>query len=186
MSVEQTPRAYLEELNEQVDLDRKALGRKPFDRDDEHKDGEDNGNNGSSGGSGKSGAPGTTTKMQSTTDLESGPQSREGKPDGFHYSEHRTVDSKWMVDRHVWQDALVDIIAFTRTGVGSRIYSWRKQSIERSFAEAKDNHGLRNARTLRIRNVRERCFLTAAVQNIKRLVASLSFLLSYSKPRILF
>ena len=32
--------------------------------------------------------------MKSLTDPESGQQSREGKPDGFHYSEHRTVDSK--------------------------------------------------------------------------------------------
>ena len=32
--------------------------------------------------------------MESTTDPESGQQSRDGKPDGFHYSEHRTVDSK--------------------------------------------------------------------------------------------
>ena len=31
--------------------------------------------------------------MESTTDPESGQQSRDGKPDGFHYSEHRTVDS---------------------------------------------------------------------------------------------
>ena len=42
--------------------------------------------------------------------------------------------------------------------------------IERSFAEAKVNHGLRFARMLGIQNMREQCFLTAAVQNIKRLV----------------
>ena len=44
---------------------------------------------------------------------------------------------------------------------------------QRSFAEAKENHGLRYARMLGIANMREQCFLTAAVQNIKRLVASL-------------
>ena len=32
--------------------------------------------------------------MQSTTDPESGQQSRDGKPNGFYYSEHRTVDSR--------------------------------------------------------------------------------------------
>ena len=42
--------------------------------------------------------------------------------------------------------------------------------IERSFAEAKENHGLRFARMLGIKNMREQCFLTAAAQNIKRLV----------------
>ena len=308
VTVERTPKAYLEELDEQVDLDRKVLGKKPFDRDDEHKDGNNSGSGGTSD---------TTTKMQSTTDPDSGQQSREGKPDGFHYSEHRTVDSAYnvivnvhvepanindvtpmpeilkeiearlgklpkymgldagyhnawiahlletkgiqgvigyrrhthsdahyrkyrfkydpffdayicpehkhlywktttregyrqyfcdsktckacprraecfgasmtrkMVERHVWQDALDDVVAFTKSSIGSRIYSWRKETIERSFAEAKVNHGLRYARMLGIRNMREQCFLTAAVQNIKRLVASLLFSLSYTKPCIL-
>ena len=307
VTVERTPKAYLEELDEQVDLDRKVLGKKPFDRDDDHKGGGSNG-----GGNAE-----TTTQMQSTTDPDSGQQSRDGKPDGFHYSEHRTVDSAhnvivnvhvepanindvtpmpeilneiearlgklpkymgldagyhnaaiahllekkgiqgvigyrrhthkgehygkyrfrydpffdayicpehqplyWktttregyrqylcnekicgacpkrnecfgksmtrrMVDRHVWQDALDDIIAFTKSGIGSRIYAWRKQTIERSFAEAKVNHGLRYARMLGIKNMREQCFLIAAVQNIKRLVASFLFVLLQNKPCIL-
>ena len=77
-----------------------------------------------------------------------------------------------VVERHVWQDALERVDAFTKTHRGKRIYGWRKETIERSFAEAKENHGLRYARMLGIRNMREQCFLTAAVQNIKRLVAS--------------
>ena len=80
-----------------------------------------------------------------------------------------------MVERHVWQEDLDDVIAFTRTDAGSRIYAWRKQTVERSFAEAIVNHGLRYARMLGIKNMREQCFLTAAVQNIKRLVASCHF-----------
>ncbi len=63
--------------------------------------------------------------------------------------------------------------AFTRSHNGKRIYAWRKESIERSLAEAKANHGLCYARMLGIRNMREQCFLTAAVQNNKRLVAPL-------------
>ena len=72
-----TPKAYLSELDAQVDQEREGLGKKPFDRDDDaHKGG------------------GSATRMQSTTDPESGQQSRDGKPNGFYYSEHRTVDSK--------------------------------------------------------------------------------------------
>ena len=85
-----------------------------------------------------------------------------------------------MVERHVWQDALDEVIAFTNTQNGRRIYNWRKQTIERSFAEAKVNHGLRYARMLGMQNMREQCFLTAVVQNIKRLVASLFLLFPYS------
>ena len=75
-----------------------------------------------------------------------------------------------MVERHVWQDSLDDVIWFTKTENGRRLYNWRKQTIELSFAEAKENHGLRYARMLGIRNMREQCFLTAAVQNMKRLI----------------
>ena len=58
----------------------------------------------------------------------------------------------------------------TKTHNGRCLYSWRKETIERFFAEAKKNHGLRCARLLGIRNMREQCFLNAAVQNMKRLV----------------
>ena len=56
------------------------MNKKPFDKDDDDSDPPENG--------------GTTTRMVSLTDPESGQQTRDGKPDGFHYSEHRTVDSK--------------------------------------------------------------------------------------------
>ena len=60
-----------------------------------------------------------------------------------------------------------------RKRIGASVFmDGGKETIERSFAEAKENHGLRYARMLGIRNMREQCFLTAAVQNIKRLVAS--------------
>ena len=76
------------------------------------------------------------------------------------------------VERHVWQDALDDVIAFAKSEKGRRIYGWRKETIERSFVETEENHGLRYTRMLGIRNMREQSFLIAAVQNIKRLVAS--------------
>lgn len=290
VSVEETPKEYMEELNAQIDLDRKVLGKKPFEHDDD-----------------KTPKGGGKTQMKSLTDPESGQQSRDGKPDGFHYSEHRTVDSKrnvivnvhvepaninditplptilreikqrlghlpkymgldagyhsawvahlleknhiqgvigyrrhthktehygkyrfkydweydvytcpekkllyWktttrqgyrqyfcdsktcsecsrrkecfgkstkrrMVERHVWQDALDRVMCFTKTPQGKQLYAWRKETIERSFAEAKENHGLRFARMLGIQNMREQCFLTAAVQNIKRLVKAFLF-----------
>lgn len=291
---QETPKAYLAELDAQIDLDRVVLGKKPFERDDDPKDPEQDGSGGKSG----------KIRMESTSDPDSGQLSKEGKPDGFHYSEHRTVDSKhnvivnveitpanvnditpvpqlleqikarlgklpkfmgfdagyhnaaiahllekngiqgvigyrrhtfktdyfgkwrfhydpyfdayicpnreklyWkttnregyreyysdskacascpmrsqclsekakrrQVTRHVWQDALDEIIAFTKTPAGKQLYALRKQTIECSFAEAKENHGLRYARMVGRANMREQSFLTAAVQNMKRLVAA--------------
>ena len=287
--VERTPKAYLEELDEAIEQDRKELGKKPFDQ----KDDDD--------------SPQTREVQQSKSDPDSGQLHKEGKPDGFHYSEHRTVDSKhnivvnvritpanvndvepiaeilkdiekrlgkppkymgldagyhnapvchqlasagiqpvvgyrrhthkgdywgkyrfsydrmknvylcpqgheltwrttnregyreyWsesrtcrncpkrakcfsakssrrQVTRHVWQDALEPADAFTKTGNGKRIYAWRKETIERSFAEAKELHGLRYARMLGIRNMFEQSFLTAAVQNMKRIARAFRF-----------
>ena len=303
VTVEETPKEYIDELNAQIDLDREVLGKKPFDHDD-HKGHDEEDSKGSDSGDPppESGKGGGKTVMQSLTDPEAGQQTREGKPDGFHYSEHRTVDSKnnvivnvhvepanvndmtpvpkileeikarlgrlpkymgfdagyhsaqiahlmfkekiqavigyrrhthagehygkyrfrydpeydiyicpekhhlyWrtttrqgyrqyfcdskicqgcprrkecfgesgtrrMVDRHVWQDDLDAITVFTKSHNGRRLYSWRKETIERSFAEAKENHCLRFARMLGLQNMREQCFLTATVQNIKRLV----------------
>ena len=52
------------------------------------------------------------------------------------------------MERRVWQDALDEITSFTKTPQGRSIYNRRKETIERSFAEAKVNHGLRFARML--------------------------------------
>ena len=81
-----------------------------------------------------------------------------------------------LVTRHVWQDDLDQADAFTKTRNGKRIYAWRKQTIERSFAEAKELHGLRFARMLGIRNMFEQSFLSAAVQNMKRIAKAFLFL----------
>ena len=73
--VERTPKAYLEELDEAIDRDRKELGKKPFDT----KDDDDR-------------TPAREVSINATRKAAS--CTRMGKPDGFHYSEHRTVDSK--------------------------------------------------------------------------------------------
>ena len=78
-----------------------------------------------------------------------------------------------MVTRHVWQDDLDQADAFTKTPAGKNIYAWRKQTIERSFADAKQLHGFRYARMRGNANMREQSFLTAAVQNMKKMASLL-------------
>ena len=64
--------------------------------------------------------------------------------------------------------------------------SRRSETIERSFAEIKVNPCLRYARVPGFRNMREQCFLTAAVQIIKRPVASFLLAFTHTNPCILF
>lgn len=65
--------------------------------------------------------------------------------------------------------------AFTKTNSGKRICARRRETIERSFAEAKELHGLRYARMLGIRSMYEQSFLTAAVQSMKRIASAFRF-----------
>ena len=65
--------------------------------------------------------------------------------------------------------------AFTKTNSGKRICARRRETIERSFAEAKELHGLRYASMLGIRSMYEQSFLTAAVQSMKRIARAFRF-----------
>lgn len=84
VTVEVTPKAYLKELDKAVAEDRKKHGKKPLKKKDD---------DGSSGGS-DTGERETKEIKQSKTDPESGFMHRDGKPKGFFYLDHRTVDKR--------------------------------------------------------------------------------------------
>ena len=71
--------------------------------------------------------------------------------------------------RHVWEDYRDEMYFFTKTDEGKKIYSRRKETIEQSFADAKELHGLRYCRMRGLARAFEQCLLTAAVQNMKKI-----------------
>lgn len=81
---------------------------------------------------------------------------------------------KKIVYRHVWEDYKDRVVKFTKTEIGKCLYKRRKETIERSFADSKNLHGLRYARFRGIKKVSEQCLLTAAVQNMKKIANVLS------------
>ncbi|MGB0943253.1 MAG: transposase, partial [Marinomonas sp.] len=52
---------------------------------------------------------------------------------------------------------------------GKRIYKRRKETVERSFADAKELHGYRYARFRGQPKVQAQALMTAAAQNIKKI-----------------
>ena len=98
VQVQQTPSAYLAELDAAVDADRVAHGKKPFKRD------------GDGDGSGSSSAKSTKEIKVSRTDPDSGYMVRDDKPRGFFYLDHRTVDAKHAIitDTHVTSGSVHD------------------------------------------------------------------------------
>jgi len=56
---------------------------------------------------------------------------------------------------------------------GKYLYKKRKETIERSFADAKQLHGFRYCRLRGLQNVTEQALMTAAVQNMKKIALHL-------------
>lgn len=76
--------------------------------------------------------------------------------------------------RHVWESFKEIFHTFTLTDEGKAIYARRKETIERSFADSKELHGLRYCRLRGLAKANEQCLLTAAVQNMKKIALCLS------------
>jgi transposase len=78
------------------------------------------------------------------------------------------------ITRHVWQEALERTDAHRLTDWGKRLYKRRKETVERSFADAKQLFGHRYARFRGIAGVKAQCLLAAAAQNIKKIALALT------------
>jgi transposase len=74
-----------------------------------------------------------------------------------------------VITRHVWEGSRERIDANRKTPPGKIIYRRRKETVERSFADAKQLHGHRYARMRGLKKVQEQCLLAAACQNMKKL-----------------
>lgn len=79
-----------------------------------------------------------------------------------------------VLTRHVWQDAKERAKANRLTPWGKRVYRRRAETVERSFADAKQLHGHRYARLRGLDKVREQSLLAAACQNMKKIALILS------------
>ena len=92
--VEKSTRKYLDDLEAEINTDRQAHGKKPLKQ--------------------KVQKPETKEVKVSTTDPDSGYMFREGKPKGFFYLDHRTVDGKYNIitDSHVTAGNVHDSIPY--------------------------------------------------------------------------
>lgn len=84
---------------------------------------------------------------------------------------HCTANAKQQktITRHVWEDSRERQDAHRLTEWGKKIYKRRKETVERSFADAKELHQYRYARYRGRSKVQAQCLLTAAAQNIKKI-----------------
>lgn len=78
------------------------------------------------------------------------------------------------IRRHVWEEFKEIDKFFLRTEKGKYIYGKRKETVERSFADSKELHGLRYSRMRGIKKITEQCLMTATAQNLKKIARMLS------------
>jgi hypothetical protein len=79
-----------------------------------------------------------------------------------------------VVTRHVWESSKERTDQYRFDRIGKRIYKRSKETVERSFADAKQLHGHRYARMRGRSKVQQQCLPAATAQNIKKIALLLS------------
>jgi len=74
-----------------------------------------------------------------------------------------------VVTRHVWEASKERANEMRLSKWGKKVYARRKETVERSFADAKQHHGHRYARFRGLMKVQMQCLLAAAAQNMKKM-----------------
>jgi transposase len=74
-----------------------------------------------------------------------------------------------VITRHIWEKHKEAVNDHRYEERGKRIYKRRKETVERSFADAKELHGHRYARFRGLDKVQEQCLMAACAQNIKKM-----------------
>lgn len=81
----------------------------------------------------------------------------------------RSANATKVITRHVWEADKERINANRLTEKGKKIYAKRKETVERSFADAKQLHGYRYAQFRGVSKVTAQCLMAAAAQNMKKI-----------------
>ncbi|HBI05159.1 MAG TPA: IS5/IS1182 family transposase, partial [Paenibacillaceae bacterium] len=79
-----------------------------------------------------------------------------------------------IITRHIWEEYKEKIRENRLSDWGKAMYKKRKETIERSFADSKELHGLRYCRFRGRANVQEQALMTAACQNMKKIANHLA------------
>ena len=74
----------------------------------------------------------------------------------------------------MWEEDKIKVNKDRLTDYGKAIYKRRKETIERSFADAKQLHGYRYARFRGLDRVTFQCLMTAICQNLKKIASLLA------------
>ena len=175
---------YEEELNKEIEKDRLAHGKKPLKKKDDNQP-PASGGTGNDKDSISEGLPeDVKTQKCSISDPESGWFRKGEHKHVFAYAVETACDkhecqclSKCteskdhvkLITRHVWEEYM-EVVEDIRHTIGNRqIYQLRKETIERIFGTAKEQHGFRYTQYVGKARMEMKAGLTFACMNLKKL-----------------
>lgn len=86
----------------------------------------------------------------------------------------RSKNKVKVVTRHVWEEHKEKVRLNRLSKSGKMLYKFRKEKVERSFADSKELHGLRYCRLRGVEKATEQVLLTGACQNMKKIANHLA------------
>jgi len=88
--------------------------------------------------------------------------------------EQCTTVKQRKIQRHIWESYKEQVARNRQSQEGIAVYIFRSQTIERSFADAKELHGLRYCRFRGREKTQEQALMTAVAQNLKKIARHLA------------
>lgn len=92
-----------------------------------------------------------------------------GKIDRNGYKTYTNIEKDKKITRHIKQDLNDEFIRNRLSEEGKQLYKFRKEKVERSFADSKQNHGYRYAMYKGIKKNQHYTWLICAAQNMKNI-----------------
>jgi transposase len=85
-----------------------------------------------------------------------------------------TASKQRKINRHVWEGSKEQVAHNRKSETGEAVYKLRAQTIERSFADAKELHGYRRCKFRGKAKAQEQALMTAIAQNVKKIARYLA------------
>ena len=96
----------------------------------------------------------------------------------------KSQNMKKVVTRHIYSEAVERANIMRLSPYGRKTYRRRSETVERSFADAKQHHGHRYARFRSLAKVQMQCWMAATAQNIKKIALVMSYLKKMGLERV--
>lgn len=96
------------------------------------------------------------------------------------YKKYANLDNKLILRRHIKEELNEEYTQNRLSYEGKELYTKRKETVERSFADSKQNHGYRYATLRGLKKNQDHTWLLCAAQNMKNIALKVTKVLEYA------